>query len=132
MVPTIVPGYAAALGLIYIVLALRVIRTRRTVRIAIGAGEDAALARAIRVHGNFAEYVPLALLLLAFLEMQGAARAWLHLLCASLIVGRLVHAYGVSQQKENFRFRVIGMVTTFFVLSAASLTLLGNSLRALG
>ena len=130
MAPTIVPAYAAALALIYIFLALRVIRSRQTARVAIGTGGNAALARAIRVHGNFAEYVPLVLLLLAL--MQGWPPWWIHALCLSLVAARLVHAYGVSQEKENFQFRTVGMATTFFVLAASSLTLLGGALRLIG
>jgi uncharacterized membrane protein YecN with MAPEG domain len=132
MAPTIVPAYAAALALIYIFLALRVIRSRQTARVAIGTGGNAALARAIRVHGNFAEYVPLVLLLLAFLEMQGWPPWWVHALCLSLVAARLVHAYGVSQEKENFQFRTVGMATTFFVLATSSLALLGGALRLIG
>ena len=36
-------------------------------KIGIGDGGDKALARKIRVHGNFVEYVPLGLLLMALL-----------------------------------------------------------------
>ena len=129
MAPLIVPIYAGVLALIYIGLALRVIRARQGARVAIGTGGNSGLARAIRVHGNFAEYVPLALLLLAFMEMQGSATWWINLLCLALVTGRLVHAYGVSQEKENFQFRTVGMVTTFFVLAASSLSLLAGALR---
>lgn len=129
MAPTIVPVYAALLALIYVFLALRVIRARRGARIAIGTGGNPALARAIRVHGNFGEYVPFALLLLSFAEIQGRPAWWINALCVALIAGRLVHAYGVSQEKENFLLRTVGMVITFFVLGAVSVTLLSGGLR---
>jgi uncharacterized membrane protein YecN with MAPEG domain len=80
------------------------------------------------VHGNFAEYVPLTLLLLTFMEMQGRPSWWIHLLCLALIAGRLVHAYGVSQEQENILFRTVGMVTTFAVLASSSVSLLINAL----
>ena len=129
MAPVIVPIYAAVLALIYIGLALRVIRTRQGARIAIGTGGNAGLARAIRVHGNFAEYVPLSLLLLAFLEMQGGQSRWIHVLCLALIAGRLLHAYGVSQERENFLFRTAGMIITFAVLASSSVSLLVSALN---
>jgi uncharacterized protein len=129
MPPIIVPVYAGVLALIYIVLAVRVIRARRSARIAIGTGGNAKLARAIRVHGNFGEYVPLALLLLAFMEMQGRPAWWINVLCLGLIAARLVHAYGVAQEKENFRFRTAGVATTFIVLASSSLSLIGGALR---
>ena len=129
MVPVIVPPYAAVLGLVFIVLAARVIRARQGANVAIGTGGDASLERAMRVHANFAEYVPLALLLLAFAEMQGRPAWLIHLLCVALVVARVVHAVGVSQGNEDLRLRTVGIATTFLVLAAAAVSLL---LRAAG
>jgi hypothetical protein len=72
MVPVIVPSYAAVLVFVYIALAVRMIRMRRSEKVAVGTGGNARLERAMRVHANFAEYVPLALLLITFLELQRA------------------------------------------------------------
>ncbi len=82
------------------------------------------LARAVRVHANFAEYVPLSLLLIYFLETQTRANLCIHILCSALVIGRITHAIGVSQVKETFRYRVIGMVITFTVIISASLGLM--------
>jgi hypothetical protein len=71
MVPTIVPVYAAVLAFIYIVLSARVIQARRSAKVAIGTRGDVRLERKMRVHANFAEYVPFALLLATFMEMEG-------------------------------------------------------------
>ena len=124
MVPVIVPVYAAVLAFIYIVLAIRVIRLRQSAKVAIGTGGNAGLERSMRVHANFAEYVPFALLLTAFVEMQGAPAWRVHLLCLALVAGRLIHAFGVSQERENIRLRVVGMVITFAVLVGMALSLL--------
>ena len=124
MIPTIVPAYTAVLALIFIVLAVRVIRLRQRNHVTIGHGDDAEVERMMRVHANFAEYVPLALLLILFAEMQGRP-AWLvNVFCVVLIAGRLVHAYGVSQVKEDIRLRVAGMAATFAVLIAAAVSAL--------
>jgi uncharacterized membrane protein YecN with MAPEG domain len=72
--PTIVPFYASLLAALCIVLAARVIRIRRQERIPIGDGNNVRLQRAMRVHANFAEYVPLAVILFTFVEMQGFSR----------------------------------------------------------
>src|SRR5262245_51223005 len=93
MMPKIVPIYAAAIALMFVILAVRVTRLRRVKRIAIGSSGDARLERAIRVHANFSEYVPLTLLLLAFVEMQGNSAWLIHFLALALVAGRLVHAY---------------------------------------
>ena len=82
------------------------------------------LARAVRAHANFAEYVPLSLLLIYFLETQPRTNLWIHILCSALVIGRITHAIGVSQVKETFRYRVIGMVITFTVIISASLGLI--------
>ena len=70
--PLITPLYAALAAVILIVLALRVIGARRSRRVAIGDGADEDLARRIRAHGNFAEYTPLALVLILLLELGRA------------------------------------------------------------
>ena len=74
----IVPFYAAFLAALYIFLSARVIRVRQQEGIAIGDGNNLRLRRAIRVHANFAEYVPLALILAAFVELQQFAPVKLH------------------------------------------------------
>ena len=58
------PLYAALLGLIFVALSIRTIRLRRRYGVGVGDGNNTELQRAARVHANFAEYVPLALLLI--------------------------------------------------------------------
>lgn len=128
---SIVPFYAALLAALYIFLSLRVIRIRRRERIALGDRNNPRLQRAIRVHANFAEYVPLALILVAFVEMQQSRALLVHALCLSLVIGRVIHAYGVSQEKEDYRLRVAGMALTFATIGGSALRLLGSSLFGL-
>ena len=130
MIPIIVPTYAAILVLIFVFLSVRVIQMRASAKIGIGTGNDPAMERLIRVHGNFAEYVPLALLLLAFMEMQQQSRYLIHILCIVLIVARIVHAIGVTPVQENFPMRVTSVLATFAVLVIASLALLIHVLLA--
>jgi uncharacterized membrane protein YecN with MAPEG domain len=123
------PLWAALLTLVYLALAGLVIRSRYRTRTAIGSGGDLRLERAIRAHANFAEYVPLALILLLLAELQGAAPWLLHLLGATLLAGRTLHAFGISNTVEVLAFRSSGMVLTFAVLvtaAVANLVLLGR------
>jgi uncharacterized membrane protein YecN with MAPEG domain len=60
----ITPFYAAFLGLGFVTLSILTLRLRRKFKIALGDGGNKQLLRAIRVHSNFAEYVPLALILI--------------------------------------------------------------------
>lgn len=125
---TIVPIYAAMLAVMFVALSIRVIALRRASKLPLGFQGAVALERRVRAQGNFAEYVPLALLLLAFVEMRGAP-AWLvHAMALVLIAGRLSHAYGVSQLRESFAFRVSGMAMTFTVILSAALAILIQSL----
>ena len=128
MVPTIVPSYAAVLAFIYIALSVRVIQARRSVKVAIGTRGDPLLERKMRVHANFAEYVPFALLLATFVEMQGRPPWLIHSLCLALLVGRLVHAYGVSQEHENYSLRTVGMAKTFTVLALLAFLLISRTI----
>ena len=72
MTPRIVTAYASILAVLFVFLSVRTLRLRRTLKIAIGDAGNEALLRAMRVHSNFAEYVPLNLLLLYFVEASGA------------------------------------------------------------
>jgi uncharacterized protein len=124
--PTVVPFYASLLALLYFILTVRVIRIRRKERMPLGDRGNPRLQRAMRVHANFAEYVPLALILLTFVEWQGSSRLLVHGLGLALLIGRIVHAYGVSQEKENYNHRTAGMFLTFGAILVAAVTLIGR------
>ncbi len=112
--------YAGILAILFIVLSFRVIAKRNQYKVALGSDGQALLERAIRVHANFAEYVPFALLLMFLAEYSGLAPVYLHILGIALIVGRLSHAFGVSQQQEPLKFRVFGMMLSMLVMLAAA------------
>ena len=119
--------YASLLALIYLYLTAQVILHRRSQQIGIGDGGDELLQRLIRVHGNFAEYVPLTLLLLAILEISTEIPWLIHLFCASLVIGRVLHAYGLRHSEGATWQRVAGMMLTLmslFGLASANLTLI--------
>lgn len=125
---TILPIYAALLVLLFVALSVRTVRVRRRLKIAIGDAGDREMLRAVRVHSNFAEYVPLALLAIYLVEVGGAPALLVHALGGGLLLGRVLHAVGVSRQREQFQYRVAGMLLTFAVLVVAAGTLLVTSL----
>ncbi|MFD1695434.1 MAPEG family protein [Roseibium aestuarii] len=116
----ITPVYAAVLALIFVVLSVRVIRMRQKLWIPIGDNGQDALLRRQRVHGNFAEYVPIALILMICAELMLTPDWLVHAMGGCLVTGRLLHAYGVSQPRENLAFRTAGMALTFLVLTAGA------------
>lgn len=122
--------YAGLLGLLYVYLSARVIAVRRGSSIALGDGGDKLLLRRIRVHANFAEYVPMAIVLMALAESMKSSGWLVHGLGVALCAGRVVHAYGVSRPNEVFALRVTGMSLTFGVIVTAALTCLWMALLA--
>jgi uncharacterized membrane protein YecN with MAPEG domain len=116
--------YSGLFGLFFVALSVRTLLLRRRFGVGIGNGDKPILERASRVHSNFAEYVPLSLILIYFLEVQMKSNPWIHFICIALLVGRISHAYGVSQVKENLKYRVIGMALTFMVIISTSIRLI--------
>jgi uncharacterized membrane protein YecN with MAPEG domain len=106
---------ASVLGLIYMVLMLRVVRLRLGKRVSMGDGGNAELQARIRAHGNFAEYVPLLLVLMALLELGGVDRAWLAVSGVVLVLVRVAHAVGMHRPAPN-AFRFVGAVGTFVLM----------------
>lgn len=123
------PFYAIFFAILFLVLSVRAILARRGARIPIGARGNKTLERAMRVHANFAEYVPFILLLAAFAEARGTASGVIHGICLVLLAGRLCHAWGVSHENEDLRLRVPGMMLTLASLIGATLTLIISYLQ---
>ena len=119
--------YASLLGLLLIVLSALVSKHRRKARVSIGVGDNIGLERASRVHGNFIEYVPIALILLLMLELETSKMWLLHLLGAMLLAGRLLHAWGLNQRKSVNRGRWWGTVLTWSMILVTSLLNLWHS-----
>lgn len=112
----VTPLYAGLLAVWFLVLSSRVVRRRRS-GIALGDGGDQALLRVIRGHANFAEYVPLALLLMGMLEISRFSIYILHALGIVLLGSRLLHGYALSFT-DSFKFgRFWGAALTFTVLA---------------
>jgi uncharacterized membrane protein YecN with MAPEG domain len=116
--------YSSLLILFYVFLSLKTIRTRRKTKIALGHDENPQMLRAIRAHSNFSEYVPLSLFAIFLVESNSSNHIFPHLLGLLTLTGRILHAYGISQVKENFNYRVMGMVLTFTSLMSSAAYLL--------
>ncbi len=127
MTISITPVYAGFLALFFIFLTICVIRVRRTVKVAMGDGGDTGLMRIQRVHGNFCEYIPLILVLMLLVELQDGPALLLHLIGTFAILGRLLHAYGVSREKEDYRLRVAAMILTFAAMLIGAFANIGLS-----
>ena len=109
---------AAILTIIFIKLSFAVIGLRRKNKVGLGSGGHEDLERAIRTQANFAEYIPLGVVLIACLELNGAPWWLVAIPGVSLIIGRLIHAKGMNTPPPDFSKRVLGMKFTFFTLIA--------------
>jgi uncharacterized membrane protein YecN with MAPEG domain len=116
--------YAALLTLIAIVLGYQVGRARLQAGVSILHGDDMELATLIRRHANFTESVPLALILIAALELNGAGAGLLHGLGAALVLCRIAHPIGLRHDDMRQPLRGIGAGGTTLVMLIAALVLL--------
>jgi uncharacterized protein len=110
--------YAGLCGLLMAWLALQTIKVRRVNKVKLGDGGVFELQSAIRAHGNFAEYMPITIILLFLLEHNGAPVLVIHIIGVAFLYGRWLHAQGLL--KDNLRKRVMGMGFTLNILLALS------------
>ena len=110
----VTPLYAGILALWFVLLSLRVVNLRRR-GISFGDNGDIGVTRVVRAQANFAEYVPLALLMMGFLEASRYSIYLLHALGITLVVARLFHGLALSFGRPRFG-RVAGSTLTFVVL----------------
>ena len=125
--PSITAGYLGILGLLYAGLGMQVSRLRRGHRVLFGDGDNIRLRSAIRAHANFAEYVPIIVLMVAMLEMFGLPALTVHLLMAALLIARLLHPLGMYVGPHTLQFqicRVGGIALTVLVLIGSAILLL--------
>lgn len=93
--------------------------------------DERRLQKAIRAHGNNIEYVPIILICIALLVVVGSTAAWVHGLCATLFVARLLHAHGIQQFTRLPKTRVIGNFGTWGVMLGTAIALIYQGLGGL-
>ncbi|GAB4194195.1 MAG: MAPEG family protein [Wenzhouxiangellaceae bacterium] len=116
--------FTALLGLFYLLLSYRVVKQRRTLKVGLGAGGHEALQQAVRAHANFAEYVPLALLILFLLESSGLPNWSLYLYGSILTIARFLHGQGLGRSGGYSFGRFHGTLATWLLILTGSITLL--------
>ena len=113
--------YASLLTILAIFLAIKVGMNRVETNIMTGEGESSMLLQSVRAHGNLIEYAPLALILLALLEMQNVSDFMLHLCGSLFFLARILHAYGVTISRESTPYRLVGALGTWLIMLIMSL-----------
>lgn len=121
MPPVITALYAALNAILNVALAYRVTRLRHSAGTSHGTGDDpkSPLQLGIRAHGNNAEYVPLAIVMLLVTELCGGEAMWLHILGGTLLLARILHPIGLPLKSPN-PARWLGVALTLTTIVATS------------
>ena len=125
--PRITAVYAGLLLLLFLALTVRVLSRRFAAQVTLGTGGDRLLERAIRVHANCAEYVPIFLATLLAAELCGAPAAALHAGGVAMLAGRIAHGVGMSREPDILPLRAGGMILTLLGLAIAGALALGGA-----
>jgi uncharacterized membrane protein YecN with MAPEG domain len=123
--------YAGLLAILIQYLGGSVGATRGRLKIPLGDGGNSELIVKNRRHMNAVENVPLALLLLALVELNGTPKLWIHIMGASLLVARAVHPWGLKIDSINEPARIFGAAVTALVTVAAAAILIWQGVTAL-
>ena len=116
--------YAGCLALVYLILAGRVINQRRIHSVSLGDGGNKVLRQRIQAHENAGEYIPIGLVLLACLEIQGASALTVHVLGSMLLAGRVLHGLAFAFHPMIMPVRLVSMVLTLLMILFAGAGLL--------
>ena len=121
---------AAAAAIINIWLSLRIGKVRMGEKIIHGDGGSELLMRRMRAQSNFIENAPLALILVAAIEIAGKGGVWLAPVAAIFVLGRIAHGFGMDNPKPN-PFRTIGALCTMLVLLGLAIVAVLATLRVI-
>jgi len=121
--------YAVCCALILAALSVRCIRMRFKHKAPLGHGGNEEMERAMRVHANAAEHIPIVLIMIVLLAALQASVLFIHLAGIALVVGRALHAFGFSRISGPSRGRFFGQVLTFTAYLIAIVGLIFSILR---
>lgn len=116
--------YGALAALLLIVLAANVIRNRGRHKVGLGDGDNPHMMRAVRIHANAVEYVPITLIVMMLFELERGAPLQLHISGIALIAGRVAHVWGLSHSSGISLGRASGIVLTFVAILIPSVGIL--------
>jgi uncharacterized membrane protein YecN with MAPEG domain len=108
--------YAGLCTLLVIFLAVRVVMWRFRHKIGLGDGGDRELLKRVRAHANAIENIPLALILLGGMELNGYGMGLIHGFGSLLLVSRVAHAWGLSHSSGTSKGRFLGSAFTWALM----------------
>jgi uncharacterized membrane protein YecN with MAPEG domain len=120
-IPLVTGFYAGLLGLILFILTAHVGRMRTKTGVSLMDGGNREMIIAIRRQGNFAELVPLCLILMAIAEMGRTSIYAIHVVGVVLVICRIIHPFGLSPERMNTWQRMVGAGGTMIILLILSI-----------
>ncbi len=114
--PAIAALYGGLVAILLLVLAILVSRLRGELNVRLGDGGDPRLMRAIRTHANAVEWAVPTLVLLLIAELNRASPLLLHACGVALVLGRVLHAVGLSRTGGSSFGRFAGTGLTWGAL----------------
>ena len=109
--------YISLTAILMVALAMRVVKLRRKHKIGLGSADNKELQLATRVHANLIENAPIAMALLLVAELNGLSSIYLHLLGMVWIIGRILHAVGLTRGRGGYHLgRFWGGLLTWLVM----------------
>lgn len=115
MPPVITALYGALNAILNILLANRVSSMRKVHKVSLGEGEATPMLVAIRAHGNNAEFVPLAIVMMLLAELCGGNAVALHVFGGALLLARIAHPIGLPRKSPNV-YRFFGVAVTWLMI----------------
>ena len=110
MTITITAFYTALLAIFALFLSAQAggFRGKSGISILYGDPVNMDLAERVRRHQNFLEYVPILIILMAMLEVNGVSATFLHSIGILTIISRIAHFVGLKHDNMGHPGRTIG------------------------
>lgn len=124
----VTPIYAGLIALLFLVLSFRVVLGRRAHKVSYGDGGNKDLLKRMRAQANCAEYAPVGVILLLMAELQRMPPWLVHAAGATLLAGRLLHAYGFGHTPQIVILRIWGMYLTVGMIALTAIATIAHAL----
>lgn len=107
---------AAALAVVNLWLAFRIVPTRVRDKVLVGDNGDQRLHARMRAQANLVEYAPFVLILIGLIELAGGSATVLWALGVVFVIARVLHGFGMDRTTSN-ALRAAGALVTWAILA---------------
>ncbi|MDH3747302.1 MAG: MAPEG family protein [Gammaproteobacteria bacterium] len=114
--------YASVFALFALVLSFRAgsFRGKTGISVLHGEPQNMELAERVRAHQNFLEYVPMVLIVMGAIELNGGSSMFLYIVGDVFLIARIAHAIGLKHDNMGHPGRLIGAFGSLLVTVVVS------------